>query len=781
MATFLKRATFSNNTHFALELYYDLTQDLANNKSTITYSLYIKVDPSYSGSGGAGSGLINDSQVGTFTYLGSGDNYIGNQVVEVTHNNDGNKTISYTAYASAPWRNFGSASISGDLALPTIPRYFSETPSLSAASTSETSVACSWTTSENCSGIQYTLDNGGSWTTVSMSAATSGTFNISNLSAGGSYTILTRFTRQDSGLTTDVSTNATTYSYPYIISTTPSANSVWSLSEASRSIGAEIYNPLGRKIKLSLSVDSTTGYLLYRSGGTVASIIEATIEKSNLNDHITNAMSARIYYWLQYSLDNGTTYIDSEITKYNTYQLRASDCKPTLSNFSTGDANHVTLSVMGDDGATLVQNRSILETRVQSSNYTLKNNATVASISANIGGQTYNINTDGTWTSLGVFNYSSSIPISVTLTDSRGQTSTKTKSIQFIAYEPPKVSLKASRTGGYGTNASFTVVASYTSLNNKNGWWNDFSNAIKYMIIPSPTTPASSGNVGYTNNINETINMTGVDNDLSYTVIIYANDKISTGAYAVATIGQGQPIFTILTDNQTVGVNCVPSMDKEPGLYINGSLNADTVKSFSGNGISVIDSLTNKKMNILEQGSRNQTLDAEAGTAGYIRAFRIVNNLNYVNQPIQFDVLQRDTIGHVEILFKSLPNVGDLQVNKAWKSGSIEVYYTCENNIFDFYIKKAEAWDNIEITNLNFGSYMEERIALTWINELETELPSEAVAIQKSGYLVSSIYPLNSVYFSVGVDPNTFIEGTWNNISSITIGSTVVDCWIRVS
>ena len=229
-----------------------------------------------------------------------------------------------------------------------------------------------------------------------MSAATSGTFNISNLSAGGSYTILTRFTRQDSGLTTDVSTNATTYNYPYIISTTPSANSVWSLSEASRSIGAEIYNPLGRKIKLSLSVDSTTGYLLFRSGETVASTIESTIEKSNLNDHITNAMSARIYYWLQYSLDNGTTYIDSEVTKYNTYQLRASDCKPTLSNFNTGDANSVTLAVMNDSGATLVQNRSILKIRVQSSNYTLKNNATVASISASIGGQTYNINTDGT-------------------------------------------------------------------------------------------------------------------------------------------------------------------------------------------------------------------------------------------------------------------------------------------------------------------------------------------------------------------------------------------------
>ena len=781
MATFLKRATFSNNTHFALELYYDLTQDLANNKSIITYLLYIKVDPSYSGRGGAGSGLINDSQVGTFTYLGSGDNYIGSQTVEVIHNNDGEKTVSYTAYASAPWNNFGSASISGDLALPTIPRYFSQTPSLSAASTSETSVACSWTTSENCSGIQYTLDNGGSWTTVSMSAATSGTFNISNLSAGGSYTILARFTRQDSGLTTDASTNVTTYSYPYIISTTPSANSVWSLSDTSRSIGAEIYNPLGRKIKLSLSVDSTTGYLLYRSGETVASTVEATIEKSNLNDHITNAMSARIYYWLQYSLDNGTTYIDSDVVKYNTYQLRASDCKPTLSDFSTGDANSVTLAVMEDDGATLVQNQSILKIRVQSSNYSLKSNATVASITANIGNQTYNLNTDDSWTSLGVFNYSSSTSVSVTLTDSRGQTATKTKSVNFIAYEPPKVSVKASRTGGYGTNASFTVVASYTSLNGKNSWWNNFSHSIRYLITPSPTTPASSGVVGQLNNINETINITGADNDLSYTIVIYANDKISTWIYATATIGQGQPTFTVLVDNQTVGVNYVPPVEKEPGLYINGSLNVDTIKSFGGNGLSIEDSLTNKKINVLEQGSRNQTLNAEAGTSGYIHAFEIINNLNYIDQTIQFDILQRETIGHVEITFKSLPTVGEMEVDTIYKTGPINVYYNCENDIFDFYIEKAEAWDDIEIVNLSLGSYMSDRISLNWINELVTALPSTAVQVSNGGYLLSTIYPIGSVYFTNNINPNTAFGGTWSNIGSITVGTTTVQSWLRTA
>ncbi len=133
MATLLNSANFNgrNGTHFKLNLYYDYTQSVANNQTTITYSLYMQSLDGYSGSGATSTGYINNSSVGTFTSIGKNASLlIGTKSVTVTHNSDGTfPSTAYSALIDTPW-TLGDASVSGNLTgLPTIPR--ASTPSLS--------------------------------------------------------------------------------------------------------------------------------------------------------------------------------------------------------------------------------------------------------------------------------------------------------------------------------------------------------------------------------------------------------------------------------------------------------------------------------------------------------------------------------------------------------------------------------------------------------------------------------------------------------------------------
>ena len=133
MATFLNSANFSgkNGTHFSANLYYDYSQSVENNRTTITYYLYFQSKDGYSGSGSTVTGYINGTSVGTTTSVGvNEEKYLGQITVYVNHNSDGTfPSTSYSAMIDTPW-TLGDASISGNLTgLPTIPR--ASTPQLS--------------------------------------------------------------------------------------------------------------------------------------------------------------------------------------------------------------------------------------------------------------------------------------------------------------------------------------------------------------------------------------------------------------------------------------------------------------------------------------------------------------------------------------------------------------------------------------------------------------------------------------------------------------------------
>lgn len=114
----------SNGKHFTLKLSYELVQDKINNKSTITYRLYVVTSQYGSGYGSRVPGYINGVDVGGVTSLsGNTTTLVGTKVEkDITHNPDGTKSVSYSASMGGVWTGLGYASISGTLTLPKIPR-----------------------------------------------------------------------------------------------------------------------------------------------------------------------------------------------------------------------------------------------------------------------------------------------------------------------------------------------------------------------------------------------------------------------------------------------------------------------------------------------------------------------------------------------------------------------------------------------------------------------------------------------------------------------------------
>lgn len=125
--TFLKSANFSdyNGSHFYSELRYKIkSTDTPNNRTTVTYYLYVGSTDGYSGWGASATGKIGGSSVGSLTSIGA-NAYIlvGSRDITYTHEDDGTKTVSYSSSFETSWGGVGNSYISGNLTLPKIDRY----------------------------------------------------------------------------------------------------------------------------------------------------------------------------------------------------------------------------------------------------------------------------------------------------------------------------------------------------------------------------------------------------------------------------------------------------------------------------------------------------------------------------------------------------------------------------------------------------------------------------------------------------------------------------------
>ena len=127
---------------------------------------------------------------------------------------------------------------------------------------------------------------------------------------------------------------------------------------------------------------------------------------------------------------------------------------------------------------------------------------------------------------------------------------------------------------------------------------------------------------------------------------------------------------------------------------------------------------------LFKQGTGVIKLNGGSGTVGFMHVARIKISNNYQNQPITFSIHQRNGVyGMLVIIFKSINGI-DPDLQYIHKIGNMNAYiYKSDTSTWELYLQKVEAYDCIDIIELNKGGYMD-GTAVTWIDETVAALPT---------------------------------------------------------
>lgn len=283
------------------------------NTSNITAILYARRVDGYTTTGQSWSGYVkiqgkdNSSQTNiSFDHSVS----IGGSWVEVArttlnnakHNDDGSGSATVSGSVTGPsGTNLSGITSSGSsgITLDKIARYTS-IKSFTVSKRDETSLTFNWQTADTVDYVWYSTNNGSNWTGVDVTDGTSGSFNVTGLSVGGTYNCKIRVRRKDSQLTTDsalVSAKTNTAPTTQINSYTETTATVkWTSDGTSNHIWYSVDN--GSWVDAG-NVNATTGTYTV-SGLTVNKDhnIKTRVRKSNTsNTYDSSAASFKTYNW----------------------------------------------------------------------------------------------------------------------------------------------------------------------------------------------------------------------------------------------------------------------------------------------------------------------------------------------------------------------------------------------------------------------------------------------------------------------------------------------------
>lgn len=475
----------------------------------------------------------------------------------LTHNNDGSVADQVIKLSTAIYTGAWNAStVSKTWTLDKIARYFSSTPSISLASRTETSITLNWSTSETCSAIAW--NGGGSNFTTTGVPGTSGTVTFTGLTANTTYNIYGTFTRSDSGLTSNSGTGSyTTYNYPHITAVGTSNLTI------GNSQTLTLYNPMGRTVTIKMY--KSNGTLLHTTGTTTGTSITFTPTALNLYKSIPSNQSANCYYSAICSSPSKTMNTGSSYT----YKVKGNET-PTLAaaNVSTYDATTAVTGITGQTaaGGWLVQGLSQLKVAITAAASPANNNdgSTISKYEVTFAGVTKTLSvgtTGGTW---GVFNGSGNQTVSIKVTDSRGLSSTITKTVNYVAYRAPSISLSAGRANNYGTTVNISASYTGSDVSGKNGVKVQWSGASKSGYLAGSASAYDA-----TESATKSTTATGVNNETAYTFTATITDKFGKTATASVKVPIGQPTMFVDVEQAGVGVNCLP---KGQGLYVANNL-----------------------------------------------------------------------------------------------------------------------------------------------------------------------------------------------------------------
>lgn len=390
---------------------------------------------------------------------------VGSHTFTVAHNGDGSKHIGFDGYyyTGISPSDLGA---SGSATLTKIPRYANIT-SFKNTATTVNSATFYWTADSKCDVLQYSLNDGSTWSNASGS-----TFSISGLSPGTNYNIKIRVRRTDSGLyTTSNSISFTTKSIARISNSSLSMNIGGSLSLSFSNYG-------NNKSFLRFYAQKTDGN--WQQIATVSNIQAASYSwnlsgySSTLYSLCPNSNSLKIKVICGVSL-NGKEY-----TNTVSGTAKVTNSNPTFTNFTFQNTDSKTVNIIGDT-QNMISLFGNLRVAIASANKAVaKNSATMkyynivissgnTIISKKVNYSLSDINVD-----IGSLQSSGTYTIRIDAVDSRGNASTVvSKTFVVYPYHTPAISASIDRLNGFEAETALKVTTLISKINiagsNKNG------------------------------------------------------------------------------------------------------------------------------------------------------------------------------------------------------------------------------------------------------------------------------------------------------------------------
>lgn len=293
-------------------------------------------------------------------------------------------------------------------------------------------------------------------------------------------------------------------------------------------------------------------------------------ERNILRNATTTSNTRNVIFYIRTVIGGNTFY--STVTK----TLSIINANPTFLNsqLSYLDSNSSIVEITGNNQH-IVQNRSNLQVAFTSA--TAKKGASISRYEISFNGSTQNKNVAST-INYGTVNLSSDSAVVVKAVDSRGNSTTISKTITILAWVLPTAVITAYRINNYEDETNIKADVSISSVNSKND-----IKSIKYRYKKTSDSSFSS----YVSIENNTMYQVVIDKLYAWNFQIVIQDKFGTTTYNFV-IAKGVPIMFIDVDKLSVGVDCFPSK--------NNTFEADGIaisKNYAVGSIMITDSNTN--------------------------------------------------------------------------------------------------------------------------------------------------------------------------------------------
>ncbi len=584
---------FGPGSDWKLLIEWKAVQDEINNKSTITAKAYLDTEQygtMYASAKKDGSISI-DGQSGGITKTGISNNgnqktYLDEIVKTVTHNSEGGKNLTISAYfdfevtLSGQW--VGRVTASDNITLNTIPRASTLKGGQSFTAGSIISPSVSRASSKFRHELEYSIKKkDGNWQWLFMIPLTASQTSKTYDPTLAEKTAI--FRHLDERYSADIMVQVQTFSGNTHIGNKDYTNGTVKAPSPSTitfpstfNIGAKVTGKIIRNNKDFVHnihlLDGSTKLAQVATGAGANFEWETSDDAATLYKDMIKANS-KVYTLRVYTMLNGV-----QVQGHRDYKITAKvvNSNPTFTGgFTYKDINDVTVKITNNNQQIIQGQSKVSVTIPAASKATAKNYATMSKYVVTVNGveKSAPYKTSDITIDFGIVNAAANVAITVKAIDSRNNSASASKTLTILPYKAPVITFTAERINGFEDATNIKVNGTYSQLiiggAAKNG---PDTISAKYQVqvrpgkgygdeILIPLTVANGKISGSTQII--------LQKDFAYDVQLVLKDKIGSTTY-VALVGKGRPLFHIDDILDALGFNTFP--DEAGTFTIDGKL-----------------------------------------------------------------------------------------------------------------------------------------------------------------------------------------------------------------